>query len=699
VEVLKATPTIATDASRTVPSGGPVSDKATLANGFNPTGTMTFNLYGPNDPTCSSAPVFTWTVPVDGNGVYNSGVFETTAPGTYKWVASYSGDVNNNPVNPGCNAPFETVVVTPQIMTGRAYGAKVDLLAPLLPPTPDTGPISTTNPGTFAPPCTISLNPILNAGVLCASVVTSTNPPRSSAQATVASADILTGIVGVPEITVTGVQASSTTECSGSAGRTTIARLTIGGLPVDVSSLAPNTTLNLVAAVLTLNEQIPVAGADHGLTVNAVHLIVPKIADIVLASATSDIHNCFPPVVHPAPLPVFAGYADRVRAPAFAPNPWIGAPNTTWVGQDALNLTDTGAIRIDNPGTTPIDGVHVTVDVGPAHYDLWGVNSVPANGHLLLFQTVPLESFDTSDAAPGPNCTESFIIPVIHVSANGFTYDYKDVGRALTSGGVDKGNCFNIDEGVDWTPTAVMPTTPSKMVVTDFDGDNRTDISVFRPSAGTWFVHPSTGGLDQAVVYGAAGDIPVPADYDGDNRTDEAIFRPSSGLWAIRPSLGGPSILMTYGVGSDIPVPADYDGDHIADIAVYRNGTWFVHPSSGGPNIGIAYGAPGDVPVIGDYDGDLRTDVGIYRPSTGLWAIHLSGGGDIAITYGGLAGDVPVPGDYDGDTRTDVAIFRPSLGAWFVHKSSDGTDVVTTFGIATDKTLQLPASVRMRYFP
>jgi hypothetical protein len=41
-----------------------------------------------------------------------------------------------------------------------------------------------------------------------------------------------------------------------------------------------------------LNEQIPVAGADHGLTVNAVHISSPGLADIIVSSARSDIHNC-----------------------------------------------------------------------------------------------------------------------------------------------------------------------------------------------------------------------------------------------------------------------------------------------------------------------------------------------------------------------------------------------------------------------
>ncbi|HEX2041460.1 MAG TPA: hypothetical protein VHF24_02380 [Acidimicrobiales bacterium] len=105
-------PTLTTTASPGVAIGGQVFDTATLTGGTSPTGTITFNLYGPNDATCAGPPVFTSTVPVAGNGSYTSGSFTPTAPGTYRWIASYSGDANNSPGTTACNDPAETVVVT-----------------------------------------------------------------------------------------------------------------------------------------------------------------------------------------------------------------------------------------------------------------------------------------------------------------------------------------------------------------------------------------------------------------------------------------------------------------------------------------------------------------------------------------------------------------------------------------------------------
>ena len=109
-----------TTASPTVPAGGAISDTATLSGGVSPTGTITFTLFGPGNPTCTGAAIFTSTKPVAGNGVYPSDPFTTTTPGTYLWVAVYSGDANNSSATSGCGAANESVTVTkanPAIVT------------------------------------------------------------------------------------------------------------------------------------------------------------------------------------------------------------------------------------------------------------------------------------------------------------------------------------------------------------------------------------------------------------------------------------------------------------------------------------------------------------------------------------------------------------------------------------------------------
>src|SRR2546426_371911 len=58
VVVTKKTPTLTTTASASVAAGGQISDVGHLAGGTNPSGTITFNLYGPDDATCGGAVIF-----------------------------------------------------------------------------------------------------------------------------------------------------------------------------------------------------------------------------------------------------------------------------------------------------------------------------------------------------------------------------------------------------------------------------------------------------------------------------------------------------------------------------------------------------------------------------------------------------------------------------------------------------------------
>jgi hypothetical protein len=103
--------TLTTRASAAVAIGGLIHDTAFLSGGVNPTGTITFDLYGPGDTTCAGPSLFTSVVPVNGNGSYDSADFTALIVGTYQWVASSSGDVNNDPAVTACNDPNESVTV------------------------------------------------------------------------------------------------------------------------------------------------------------------------------------------------------------------------------------------------------------------------------------------------------------------------------------------------------------------------------------------------------------------------------------------------------------------------------------------------------------------------------------------------------------------------------------------------------------
>jgi hypothetical protein len=147
--------------------------------------------------------------------------------------------------------------------------------------------------------------------------------------------------------------------------------------------------------------------------------------------------------------------------------------------------------------------------------------------------------------------------------------------------------------------------------------------------------------------------LPLPGDYDGDGRTDLSVYKPvtpeegaGAENWRILLSSSDFTLSQSWRVDIGfVPVPGDYDGDGRTDPSVYdpETGSWFGHgfpPNATGP----IWGAPGDVPVPADYDGDGRTDVAVYRPTTGHWFILKSSTGFTTwdTFQWGNWGDVPI---------------------------------------------------------
>jgi hypothetical protein len=87
--------------------GTTLQDSATLSGtaSLDGSGSVTFTLYGPGDPACTT-PLDTETV----TGVTTNGPFSTTTgyvattAGTYNWVATFAGDTANQPGSTGCGA-------------------------------------------------------------------------------------------------------------------------------------------------------------------------------------------------------------------------------------------------------------------------------------------------------------------------------------------------------------------------------------------------------------------------------------------------------------------------------------------------------------------------------------------------------------------------------------------------------------------
>ena len=223
-----------------------------------------------------------------------------------------------------------------------------------------------------------------------------------------------------------------------------------------------------------------------------------------------------------------------------------------------------------------------------------------------------------------------------------------------------------------------------KAVSADYDGDGKADAAVYR--AGVWYRLRSTTNSMDVIPFGLPADMPLPADFDGDGKADVAVFRPATGTWYSLASSGGGFTSVRFGLAGDVPVPGDYDGDGRDDINLFRpsNGTWYRLNSSNGSFRAVNFGLNGDKPLAGDFDGDARADIAVWRPSSGVWYTLRSSTGGFSAAGFGLAEDIPSPADYDGDGKTDISVFRPSNGTWYRLNSSNGSFAAAAFGLSGD---------------
>lgn len=235
----------------------------------------------------------------------------------------------------------------------------------------------------------------------------------------------------------------------------------------------------------------------------------------------------------------------------------------------------------------------------------------------------------------------------------------------------------------------------SVSLTVDFDGDGRSDFSTARYSAEVvWRIFKSATNTLNEIQWGSStlGDFFAAADYDGDGAFDIAVYR--GGVWYIIESSTGAFRYEYFGQSGDIPAPNDFDNDGRADLAVARSESgqrvWYVRRSSDNQFYAVPWGLSSDAFFTGraDWDGDGAQDLSVIRNESGQRVFYILRSSDqqLQVIHWGLSSDVVKLGDYDGDGRTDAAVTRAISGqrVFFILQSSTGEPRYETFGLAGD---------------
>jgi len=237
----------------------------------------------------------------------------------------------------------------------------------------------------------------------------------------------------------------------------------------------------------------------------------------------------------------------------------------------------------------------------------------------------------------------------------------------------------------NWWPAAPVDVrfrVRTERTYADFDGDRRTDQTVFWPLGGRWYHWLSATRTVQERGWGWSAVTPVPADYDGDLIADLAVYHQANGAWYIRKSRDAKLLQRQFGWAATEAIPGDYDGDGFSDFAVHNraDGRWYILRHDGTGFRTLRFGWHETVPVPADYDGDGVTDIAVYWPGQGRWFIVHSSSGRYVETGWGFAEALPVPADYDGDGIADLAVYWPRTGTWYIRQSTDRSTRIQPFG-------------------
>ncbi|HXL33519.1 MAG TPA: choice-of-anchor P family protein [Gemmatimonadales bacterium] len=230
----------------------------------------------------------------------------------------------------------------------------------------DAGPLPPSGGAQEASLLNASVPGVLTAEVLHASTVGQGNASRSEA-----SVAELSLTVGGNTVSAGLLEARAAAVCSDggatASGNSDITALSVNGQTITISG-APNQRVSLPVGEVIINEQTSNGAGD--ITVNALHVIVPGVADVIVSSAHADI-TC-----RPAPAPPSCTGADFATGGGWIAGTPSGAKanfgvaggikqgqfwgHLTYIdhGPDGPQVKGTGvtAYTVTNPTTRHIEG-------------------------------------------------------------------------------------------------------------------------------------------------------------------------------------------------------------------------------------------------------------------------------------------------------------------------------------------------------
>ncbi len=168
-----------------------------------------------------------------------------------------------------------------QTVTGQAKAAQATVLG-MTTALSDTGTLSDTNDARDASLLTATVPSVLTGEVLSAFTIGWPDQVYSSASLgtlamTVAGTGISADFVGASALAVLGGSAVGSSDIGG---------LSINGIPIFLTG-GPNQTIDIIGGRMVVNEQQ--TSPDGTITVNALHVTVDGVADVVISSAKAGI--------------------------------------------------------------------------------------------------------------------------------------------------------------------------------------------------------------------------------------------------------------------------------------------------------------------------------------------------------------------------------------------------------------------------